>query len=134
MDEPQFNFRVMTSRALDGMIPLDRQPLTVADLEAVRARCDKATPGTWVAVRERPDWPFLSSPICAMNADHNVLIGLSCDGSPANDRLKDAQFIAHARTDVPRLLHNLDQLRTEIALLRYLTADCQRAARSRTDA
>ena len=43
--QPQFAFRVMTSRELDDMNPLERQPRTVADREAIRACCDTATSG-----------------------------------------------------------------------------------------
>ena len=39
-----------------------------------------------------------------MDEDELVQVGLGCDVGPTHDPLIDAEFIAHARTDVPRLL------------------------------
>ena len=67
-------------------------------LAAMRARCEVATPGPWVAVSRSSD-----------EQDDDYFLGWEIDG-PRDAyrgqfaRRADAEFIAHARADVPALL------------------------------
>lgn len=64
-------------------------------LEQIRARADAATPGPWYVEQ--------------MGNHHEDVLALSEDGSYviAEHAGDDAEFIAHAREDVPRLLDAL---------------------------
>src|SRR5262245_46458349 len=80
------------------------------ELAAIRARSEAATEGPWRAEESTDTWTLHGGPIGA----HQILKAPKRHTSYAeywpNDA--DAEFIAHARTDVPRLLIELDQ-RTE---------------------
>lgn len=98
------------------------EPLSKEQLDAIRARADAATPGPWefdedlVTLHERG--PYAWSKI--------VLTW----GDPTGDRDpdwewglyapdgNDAEFIAHARTDIPALLEHIEAQAAEIAALR----------------
>lgn len=83
------------------------------EIEAIRARVEAATPGPWhfraadaifnpsVVVIEDPDEPVDAHEWVAECGPHQ------CNG-PAN-----AEFIAHARTDIPLLLAALDRVTAE---------------------
>lgn len=58
-----------------------------------------------------PDFPVLGGPVCYMDEDATVVVGQGGDFGPTNDPMDDAQFIAHAGTDVPRLLQEVRRLR-----------------------
>lgn len=81
--------------------------MTDIDLDAIKARAEAATPGPWVR-----EWAF-STHFVVPEAAERV-----ADGNVA--RLKahqraDAEFIAHAREDVPALLAEVERLRRELA-------------------
>ncbi|MCW2529343.1 MAG: hypothetical protein JWM76_4203, partial [Pseudonocardiales bacterium] len=82
------------------------------DLDAIRARVDAATEGPW----RRAGW-------CAVESEHECSNTHTCRGiavtngmGPApyeqwrDQELADAEFIAHARTDVPALLAEVERL------------------------
>ena len=93
--------------------------MTDEQLAAIRARCDAATPGPWVArlvynavygaeaegVRSEPDGTMICGP------------GFPHPGA------EDAEFIAAARADVPALLEEISRLREEVSVLRDLLVD-----------
>lgn len=96
---------------------------TPADLDAIRARADAATPGPWES-----------------NANH-VYMGGGCQariaptGEPAVimghwSNAADPVFVAAARTDVEALVREVERLRQELAekreLVDYLTAELER--------
>ena len=70
-----------------------------SDLAAIRARCEKATPGRWEST------------------DGVVWIPVQVGDEEweqqkiADSNTHDATFIAHARTDLPRLLARLEEMR-----------------------
>lgn len=74
-----------------------------AEIDAIRARCDKATPAPWNTV-ETSDY----SEIHTQNDDEYshplALVGSTTD---------DADFIANARTDIPALLEEVERLQAE---------------------
>ncbi len=65
-----------------------------AYLDAVRKRCDEATPEPWIAAAPSS---FGVDLICCESGD-GFVIG---DDAPATE--SDAEFIANARTDLPKL-------------------------------
>lgn len=89
----------------------------VLDLAAIRRRCDAATEGPWHVVG--PPWndrePYI------IHGDPNPYRGgyvadlccLSDDINAANNEQADAEFIAHARTDLPALLAAYDRVCAE---------------------
>ncbi len=100
-----------------------RSSPTLVDREAIRARADAATPGPWTAVRRNNDgrdqWSIAPTDDPYHEADREACAALgTCwiahtpNGKgrrpphPAN-----AQFIAHARADIPALLAEVERLR-----------------------
>ncbi len=109
------------------------------DLEAIKARVEKATPGPWgaLACGEKDNswaigtwsWPDGTQPgpgffdadetdrwIEAGEPDdltetHAEIIDQVCENSDAMASLADADFIAHARTDIPALIAEVERLR-----------------------
>lgn len=80
------------------------------DLEAIKARCDAATPGPeWV-------WTYYDGHRALIQygaPTDEVVLGIS-DDEPVDPivliKYADAEFIAHAREDVPALLDRLEQI------------------------
>jgi len=72
----------------------------VIDLEAIKARCEAATPGPW-EIKDRGHFAYMSGP------RH---VGVGGRWLPA-----DAAFISHAREDVPALIAEVERLRAEVA-------------------
>lgn len=87
------------------------------DLAAIRARAEKATPGPWNHGGSASDatngytdewvWEGTGHPIGDPDAPDTRI----CSASAA-----DASFIAHARTDIPALLEEVERLQDEITL------------------
>jgi hypothetical protein len=79
--------------------------LSVAERAAIRARADLATPGPW-----------LSGEHDAIYAEGN---GAAIAHRDAGGTSADAEFIAAARTDIPRLLATVDAYHEIVAMLAY---------------
>jgi hypothetical protein len=84
------------------------QPLTEEELATIRRRSIGATPGPWTRFGRSSSNP---------DGDDEFL-GHEIEGPPEASRgqfarVADAEFIAHARSDVPRLLAEVDRLRAE---------------------
>ncbi|MGN7387780.1 hypothetical protein [Sporosarcina sp. SAFN-015] len=78
------------------------KPLTTQDLEAIRKRAEAATVGPW-----------------KYNDQHGYLAPVTpqreiCAITNEITRYYDAEFIAHAREDIPALLAEVERLRDEI--------------------
>lgn len=103
-------------------------PLDDEQLEAIRQRVDAATPGPWMAANEHGNLPPESSPawcVCQMRPGYENMEGQVDDRGRRDGWLRDvaetpgrkheydhdAEFIAHAREDVPALLREVDRLR-----------------------
>lgn len=71
--------------------------MTLPELAEIRKRCDAATPGPWGSPMNLC-WTMINSKL---------------EDVPEGDE----KFIAHARTDVPKLLAEIDQLRQAIQLM-----------------
>lgn len=95
------------------------EPLTLGpdQLAAIATRAEAATPGPWCTdhtwdIYQGAEYvPGVSRWIGEMRRD------------VANEPFADAEFIAHARQDVPALLAEVDRLRARIAGLEALAAD-----------
>lgn len=107
--------------------------MTAEQLQQIRARCNAASPGPWSShalwemhdgklcenqtecvVCQHPDVP--SAMWIASHRHTNQQIDFSIDEPPISEGLvglrpNDADFIAHARTDVPALLDEIARLR-----------------------
>jgi hypothetical protein len=85
------------------------------ELEAIKARCDAATDGPW-KIRRRFDWVVLDP------YGDSVISGDDGPSEAFHLDLADAEFIAHAREDVPRLVGEVERLRE---CLGWLYFNCQ---------
>ena len=78
--------------------------MTDEELDAIRKRCEAATPGPWY-------WWMSERPPFALGNDQDVNIGVEVAKIP------DAEFVAAARADIPALLAEVDRLRAELVAL-----------------
>jgi hypothetical protein len=83
--------------------------LTDDELAAIKARCNRASPGPWKSFIEGRDHTSGSSFIMTGPSDRRGE-DIEMTGATADDQ----DFIAHARTDVPRLLDEIEYLRQEL--------------------
>ena len=103
--------------------------LTLQERDAIRARAQAATKGKW-------DWNngeegfefgpnmFQSLPFSA-DFPHPGFVpnGEGGNGAQRDQLLRDQEFFAHARTDIPRLLDDIEILAEENDALREFKAD-----------
>jgi hypothetical protein len=92
------------------------QPMNEQEKQAIRERCERATKAPWYA----GDSDVSTDPnACAgYPADEKVVANLFDDEYIANPNYRnDAEFIAQARTDIPRLLDALDERDREVERL-----------------
>jgi len=75
------------------------------DLEAINARCDAATAGPWVYFPPDSNCAF---PQIILGRVRDLLFDQD------DDLPEDAEFIAHARTDLPALVAEVERLRSMI--------------------
>ncbi|WP_437193508.1 hypothetical protein [Planctomicrobium sp. SH527] len=88
-----------------------QQPITESELSAIQLRCSKATDCQWVVGFRDENGSSLGGTVCVMDEDESIIVGRMGDFGPTNDPKADAEFIAHARDDVPRLLAEVVRLR-----------------------
>lgn len=96
------------------------------DLAAIKARAEAATPGPWkvpianVFVVVAPNAPHHNPPegLCPPYP-WRVVVEPSLNDPSA----EDAEFIAHAREDVPALVAEVERLREEVAELRGVASE-----------
>ena len=81
-------------------------------IEEIRARCDKATPGPWIY--PEPDDANSDDPYCR---EGYVIGPQAIQGlyETMSYEPPDSRFIAHARQDIPALLDYIEELEAEIA-------------------
>lgn len=80
----------------------DHKAIDHGELEAIRRRCNAATPGPWKSFIEGRDHASGSSFIRTGETGKDIeLSGATTD---------DQDFIAHARQDIPRLLKEIETL------------------------
>lgn len=82
--------------------------ITSAELAEIKARVDAATPGTWTVDDSEA---AIGWDVVATGEDN--LCGWVANGAPGEGAFceePDARFVAHARTDVPRLVAEVERL------------------------
>lgn len=85
--------------------------MTKDELEAIRQRVKNATIGPWAFEKgDRSRGDRRSAVICNFNHDHGEWY---IHGDISN--IEDAEFIAHARQDIPALLDHIAELASDIA-------------------
>ena len=77
--------------------------MTQQEIDAIRARCEAATAGKWKP-QKHDGWYYQGRVLCLDPADNTFK---STIGIEIKD--PDAEFIAHAREDIPRLLDALER-------------------------
>jgi hypothetical protein len=122
----------MPQTALDGVfarkdaVTMD-EPLSDAELDAIASRASSSTPGPWFVRFLDDDWAMnlVAVATAAESAaregqlplDAGLIVAATLIQHPQfvniSDELWDenAEFIAHARTDVPRLIAEIRRLR-----------------------
>jgi hypothetical protein len=101
----------------------ETKPLTAAELEEIRERCEAATSGPWHPITPTDDAPSagVSNATTPNRHGPTFLWWPEECATRAQDRA-DAAFIAAARTDIPALLVTVDALRATLQeLLTYTT-------------
>lgn len=85
-------------------------PMTPKRVEGIRARAEAATPGPWCT----DSWEIYQGTEYVPGV--SLWIGETCrgTGSPEQDRA-DAEFVAHAREDVPALLAEVQRLKAALS-------------------
>lgn len=81
-------------------------PLTETELAEIQSRCQSATPGPWTAFVEGRDHLGGDSIVRTQGGD--IYLG-RVDS-------RDADFIAHAREDVTKLLCEIDRLKSLLSI------------------
>jgi hypothetical protein len=88
---------------------MTEQRIAADEIAAIKARCEAATMGPWQSFVEGRDHTGGESFIRTGGLD---------DGSPdlyvAGGTIGDLEFIAHARQDPPRLLMEIERLRSAL--------------------
>ncbi|UWU87666.1 hypothetical protein N2605_14860 [Bradyrhizobium yuanmingense] len=77
-------------------------PLTADEIEAIKARCEQATAGPWKSFIETRE-NISGSDFIQTEGEDIYLTGAT---------EADQDFIAHARQDIPRLIAEIESLRT----------------------
>lgn len=87
--------------------------MTTEMIAAIRERAERATPGPW-------QWEMLRRGV--MGAD--TLVAMAVWGDEVTEQYiaisdADAEFIAHAREDIPKLLAEIERLQAELKYYKY---------------
>jgi hypothetical protein len=88
--------------------------MTTLDLDAIRKRVDATSPGEWLAISDNGR----KNGIAVLGERTKRGTGLAIAvfaGADVPQRHADAAFCAHARTDVPALVAEVERLRAELA-------------------
>lgn len=85
-------------------------PIPVSELQEMIDRCRRATAGSWMVAMEWGGFT-IGGPVCHMDENHRMVVGTAGDWGPTADPQHDAEFIAHSRSDLPRLLVEVMRLR-----------------------
>ena len=104
----------MTTYTLGELLAMRKlkkeSPIPEGDLQEMIGRCRRATPGSWTVALERGRFT-IGGPVCRMDENDRMVVGTAGDWGPTADPEHDAEFIAHSRSDLPRLLIEVMRLR-----------------------
>jgi hypothetical protein len=111
------------------MTDAPRPDLTAADWAAMRARCAHATPGPWhAAIKPHKSAVDAKKEAVSVYADGCMIYTMARDYACLEDTFlrqkRDADFIAHARTDLPLALDALARQQEANARLTAELAAC----------
>jgi hypothetical protein len=84
--------------------------MTKEELQAIKDRCEKATPGSWVSIADIRPGVTVDNP---QNTDIKrgyVGYGHLLTINKYVGNMNDAEFIANARQDIPALLEEIERL------------------------
>lgn len=84
--------------------------MTRPDLDAIRARCDAATPGPWRPDSEQGHGRGVRAIASVAWCPVACAVGKESQSIGRRDASRNAQFISHARTDIPALLAYIEKL------------------------
>jgi hypothetical protein len=84
--------------------------MTRPDLEAIRARCEAATPGPWTPESEQGHGRGVRAIASVAWCPVSCVVGGKSQSIVARDASRNARFIAHARADIPALLAYIEEL------------------------
>jgi len=79
---------------------MKQNQVSVEELQAIKTRCDAATPGPWISFVESRQ-KFSGSDFIRTGDEDIYLTGAT---------VEDQDFIAHARQDIPRLIAEIERL------------------------
>lgn len=82
--------------------------MTSLDVEAIRARCEAATPGPWFAATSNRRKDGIG--VVGRLADRGTGKAIAVFAGEPRSRNADAEFTAAAREDVPALLAEVERL------------------------
>lgn len=80
------------------------------DLEVIKERVEKTTGGEWILDNESDDRPYIAD--IWFDGEENGHVEIHKYGAATES--KDAEFIAHARQDVPALIVEIERLRVVV--------------------
>jgi hypothetical protein len=90
--------------------------LNAEELEAIRKRAEAATQGPWYWEKFNPDEDDYDTEMPYLNSEKESIMDFGdgeqfypTEGNPPNEA--DAEFIAKAREDVPKLLAEIERLK-----------------------
>lgn len=83
--------------------------MTSEELQAIKERVANATPGEWIIDNSSDDRPYITD--IWFDGEENGHVEIHRYGAAAESY--DAEFIAHARQDVPKLIAEVERLRDE---------------------
>jgi hypothetical protein len=96
--------------------------MTPKELEAIKRRCEAATPGPWFGPRLSDDWPPGWVAVYAAYESGEpipfAVIGI-CGRFEEESINENAEFIAHSITDIPALVAEVEKLRELEPLLTH---------------
>ena len=97
-------------------------------LDEIRARTDAATPGLWFSTQSQVI--MSKGPLCGICEVGEFGVLTEWDPNVESDRAADAEFIAHARQDIPDLLIDRDELIAELQKVRLERDQAQQDAQA----
>lgn len=81
--------------------------LTNEELERIRERCEKATPGPWFYDEDREG---SSMGWVGTEDNQNIFFPLIKIGGDSAQQYENAEFVTACRTDIPALLAHIEEL------------------------
>jgi hypothetical protein len=96
--------------------------MTDIDTQAIRERCDAATPGPWIAKRFDP-YRNRAAIYQTPEAQKVNPLRWQVTAICREARAQDADFIEHAREDVPVLLAEVERLRAALLAVEWAGGD-----------